>query len=333
MQKSTSFKGRRALLLGGLALPWARAGAQADAGSAAAGYPGRLIRIVMPYSPGTGSDLLARMLAERLAPRLGQSVIVDSKPGASGQIGTTLAAGAAPDGYTLLVAPPTHVINSVLRKTPYDPLKDFEAVAQMARSALVLIVPPNDASPTLAALVAQLRSQGDNASYSSAGLGSTLHLYTAQFQHELGLNMRHIPSKGAPGAVMDVAQGQVSMAIVPIDLARPLLRNGRIKALAQTGKVRSSFLPEVPTFAEAGQPAFAVELWYGVFAPARTPRAIVERLNREIVAILGTPEARKAIEAMGMEVAGGPPEQLATLARAEFAMWSALVQRTGIRAE
>jgi tripartite-type tricarboxylate transporter receptor subunit TctC len=147
MQELTSFKGRRALLLGGLALPWARAGAQADAGSAAAGYPGRLIRIVMPYSPGTGSDLLARMLAERLAPRVGQSVIVDSKPGASGQIGTTLAAGAAPDGHTLLVAPPTHVINSVLRKTPYDPLKDFEAVAQMARSALVLIVPPNDASP------------------------------------------------------------------------------------------------------------------------------------------------------------------------------------------
>jgi tripartite-type tricarboxylate transporter receptor subunit TctC len=248
-------------------------------------------------------------------------------------IGTAAVAAAAPDGHTLMVTPPTHVINSVMRKTPYDPLRDFEAVAQIARSGLVLIVPAGQPAAALPALVAHLRSQGDNATYSSAGIGSTLHLYTAQFQQELGLNMRHIPSKGAPGAVMDVAQGQVSMAIVPLDLARPHLRSGRVKALAQTGRSRSPLLPDVPTFAEGGQPSYEVELWYAVYAPARTPRPIVDRLNREIVAILSLPEVRKALEPMGMDPAAGSPEQLAALSRSEHALWASLVQRTGIKAD
>jgi tripartite-type tricarboxylate transporter receptor subunit TctC len=333
MARLTPSPSRRTLLLGTLALPWASGVAQTETASGTSGYPSRLVRIVVPYSPGTGSDLLARLLSERLAPRLGQAVIVESKPGASGMIGTAAVAAAAPDGHTLMVTPPTHVINSVMRKTPYDPLRDFEAVAQIARSGLVLIVPAGQPAAALPALVAHLRSQGDNATYSSAGIGSTLHLYTAQFQQELGLNMRHIPSKGAPGAVMDVAQGQVSMAIVPLDLARPHLRSGRVKALAQTGRSRSPLLPDVPTFAEGGQPSYEVELWYAVYAPARTPRPIVDRLNREIVAILSLPEVRKALEPMGMDPAAGSPEQLAALSRSEHALWASLVQRTGIKAD
>jgi tripartite-type tricarboxylate transporter receptor subunit TctC len=321
---------RRTVLVALAAAGSAGAFAQSDP---AASYPQRVVKIVVPYTPGSGTDLLARILAERLGPRLGQAFIVDPKPGASGLIGTQFVANAPADGYTLMVAPPTHIITSVLRTTPYDPIKNFEPVTQLARSSVVLITHPSTPAKTLKEMLAYLKAQGDNATYSSSGIGSTLHLYTAQFQQIVGTKMRHIPGKGVPGAVMDVVQNQVTMALAPIESAAPLLKAGKLKAFAQTGKTRSPHLADVPTFAEAGVPNFEVELWYALFAPAGTPKAIVARLNKEVTAIVATPEVRALLEANGNEPVTGTPEQLGTLIRNEFATWSELVNRTGIKAE
>ena len=307
--------------------------ADAFAQSDPASYPQRVVKIVVPYTPGSGTDLLARILAERLAPRLGQAFIVDPKPGASGLIGTQFVANAPADGYTLMVAPPTHIITAVLRTTPYDPIKNFEPVTQLARSSVVLITHPSTPAKNLKEMLAYLKAQGDNATYSSSGVGSTLHLYTALFQQIVGTNMRHIPGKGVPGALMDAVQNQVTMALAPIESAAPLLKAGKLKAFAQTGKSRSPHLSDVPTFAEAGVPNFDVELWYALFAPAGTPKAIVARLNTEVSAIVATPEVRALLEANGNEPVTGTPEQLGTLIRNEFATWSELVKRTGIKAE
>ncbi len=321
---------RRAVLVALAAAGSAAAFAQSDA---AASYPQRVVKLVVPYSPGSGTDLLSRILAERLAGRLGQAVVVENKPGASGLIGTQFVANAPADGYTLMVAPPTHIITSVLRKTPYDPIRNFEPVSQLARSSLVLVTHPSTPVKNLKEMLTYLKAQGDNATYSSAGIGSTLHLYTAEFQQITGTSMRHVPGKGVPGAVLDVVQNQVTMTLAPMETALPLVKGGRLKALAQTGTARSSHLPDVPTFSEAGVPNFNVELWYGLFAPANTPRPIVARLNKEVAAILSTHEVRSLLATSGSEPVIGTPEQLGVLIRNEFAMWSELVKRTGIKAE
>lgn len=296
-------------------------------------YPQKPIKIVVPYSPGTGPDLLARYLAERLSPKLGQPLVVESKPGASGLIGTNVVANAANDGHTLLIAPPTHIISSVLRKTPYDPVKDFEPVAQMARGGLALIVHPSNPAQNLEQLLVSLRAMGSNATYSSAGIGSTLHLYMAQFQLDFGTQMRHVPSKGAPGAVMDVVQNNVTVALASLELVSSLLKSGKLKALAQTGVTRSSVLPQTPTFAEAGFPAYNVELWFGLYAPAGTPAAVTIRLNKEVNAVMDSPDARQLLSNSGLDPVLAPPEQLGTLSRSEFSKWTSVVKRAGITAE
>lgn len=321
---------RRTVLV---ALAAAGSGAAFAQGDAIAGYPQRVVKIVVPYTAGSGTDQLARILAERLGQRLGKSFIAENKAGASGLIGTQFVANSPADGYTLMVAPPTHIITAVLRKTPYDPIKNFEPITQLARSSVVLVTHPSTPVKTLKEMLAYLKAQGEDAAYSSSGAGSTLHLYTAEFQQLVGTKMRHIPGKGVPGAIMSVVQNQVTMAMAPMESAAPLVKAGRLKALAQTGETRSPHMPDVPTFAEAGVPNFNVELWYGLFAPAGTPKPIVARLNKEVAAILTTPEVKALLAAGGNEPATGTPEQLGTLIRNEFAMWSELVQRTGIKAE
>jgi tripartite-type tricarboxylate transporter receptor subunit TctC len=309
------------------------AGAFAQSDPAVANYPQKVVKIVVPYSPGSGTDLLARILAERLGPRLGQAVIVENKAGASGLIGTQLVANSPADGYTLMVAPPTHIITSVLRKTPYDPIKNFEPVSQLARSSVLVVTHPSTPAKSLKEMVGYLKAQGDNATYSSAGIGSTLHLYTALFQQVVGTSMRHVPGKGVPGATMDVVQNSVTMALVPIENASPLFKAGRLKVFAQTGKQRSPQLPDVPTVAEAGVPNFDVELWYGLFVPAGTPKSIIARLNREVVSIMAMPEVQNLVATSGADIVTSTPEQLGNRLKEEHATWSELVSRTGIKAE
>ena len=301
--------------------------------SPASDYPNKLVKITVPYSAGSGADLLARFLSERLAPRLGQALVVDNKAGASGVIGTAAVAGAPADGYTLMIAPPTHVITSVLRKTSYDPIKDFEPIAQVARGVFVLAIHPSTPANNLKDLVAYLKTQGSNVTYASAGVGSTTHLYMAHFQMEMGTQMRHVPAKGITASLMDVMQNQVTVVLAPLETVVPLLAAGRLKAVAQTGKARQPALPNVPTFAEAGAPDYNVELWFGVYAPAGTPRAIVARLNREINAVMASSESKVTLASQGLEPVTGTPELLGALGKAEFARWSAVVKSASIQAE
>ena len=326
--KTTQF-GRRSAVIGILAAA-ATSLAIAQANTAGS-YPAKIIKMVVPYSPGSGTDILARLVSERLSQRLGQPIVVENRPGASGQIGTAAVAAAAPDGYTMMLAPPTHIVNSVLRKVPYDPIKNFDPIIQIARANLVLVT--NAATPVnnLKELVSYLKAQGDNATYSSAGQASTLHLYTAQLQQVLGTNMRHVPSKGVPGAIMDVVQNSVTVLLAPMESAVPQIKNGRLKAIAQTGKSRFAQIPDVPTFAEAGLPSVNSELWYGLFVPAGTPKPIVERLNKEVAAVLSMTEVKTQLAAAGAEPVGGSPEQLAALCREELALWTDVVKRNGIK--
>ncbi|MBH2008924.1 MAG: tripartite tricarboxylate transporter substrate binding protein [Xanthomonadaceae bacterium] len=311
----------------------ASVGAFAQTQNPAASYPQKVVKIIVPYGPGTGSDVLARILAEHLGPRLGQAVIVENKAGASGLIGTQFVSNATADGYTLMMAGPTLTINSATRKTPYNPVSSFAPISQVGRSSVVLVVHPSVPANSLTELVAYLKEQGDNATYSSAGVGSAIHLYSAQFQQVVGSRMRHIPSKGVAGAVMDVVQNQVTMTLATFEAAAPLLRGGRLKALAQTGEVRSANLPDVPTFAEGGVPGFRVELWYGMFAPAATSPALVERLNRELRAVVALPTVKTLFAAAGTDTFIGTTQELGKIVRDEFATWSELTKRMGIKAE
>jgi tripartite-type tricarboxylate transporter receptor subunit TctC len=321
---------RRSAIVAALAFAGVQSHAQQDA---IGDYPNKVVKIIVPYSVGSGADLLARFLSERLAPTLGQALVVENKAGASGVIGTAAVAAAPADGYTLMIAPPTHVITSVLRKTSYDPIKDFEPIAQVARGVFVLAVHPATPAASLKELVAHLKTQGSNATYASAGVGSTTHLYMAHFQMEMGTQMRHVPAKGVTASLMDVMQNLVTVVLAPLETVAPLLAGGRLKAVAQTGRARQPGLPNVPTFAEAGAPDYNVELWFGMYAPAGTPRAVVARLNREINAVLATADAKALLAHQGLEPVTGTPELLGGLGKAEFARWSAVVKSAGIKAE
>lgn len=311
----------------------ASVGAFAQTQKPVASYPQKVVKIIVPYGPGTGSDVLARILAEHLGPRLGQAVIVENKAGASGLIGTQFVSNAPADGYTLMMAGPTLTINSATRKTPYNPVSSFAPISQVGRSSVVLVAHPSVPANSLKELVAYLKEQSDNATYSSPGVGSAIHLYSAQLQQVVGSRMRHIPSKGVAGAVMDVVQNQVTMTLATFEAAAPLLRGGRLKALAQTGEVRSASLPDVPTFAEGGVPAFRIELWYGMFAPAATPPALVERLNRELRAVVALPPVKTLFAAAGTDTVTGTTQELGEIVRDEFATWSELTKRMGIKAD
>ena len=321
---------RRTAFVAAMAFGVLKSHAQQDPAS---DYPNKVVKIIVPYSAGSGADLLARFLSERLTPRLGQALVVENRAGASGVIGTAAVAAAPADGYTLMIAPPTHVITSVLRKTSYDPIKDFEPIAQVARGVFVLAIHPATPANNLKDLVSYLKTQGNNATYTSAGVGSTTHLYMAHFQLEMGTQMRHIPAKGITASLMDVMQNQVTVVLAPLETVASLLAAGRLKAVAQTGKARQPALLNVPTFAEAGAPDYNVELWFGVYAPAGTPRAIVARLNREINTVLVASEAKLSLANQGLEPVTGPPELLGGLGKAEFARWSAVVKNASIKAE
>ncbi|MDX3904950.1 MAG: tripartite tricarboxylate transporter substrate binding protein [Pigmentiphaga sp.] len=308
-------------------------GAYAQENGNAAKYPSRTVKIVVPYSPGTSADSIARRTAEHLSHRLGQSVYVENRPGASGIIGTAYAAGAAPDGHTLMVGPTTHVITPAFRPTPYDPVKSFTPIGQIAESAQVIITATGTPASNFQELVAYLKSKGDDAAYSSPGIASTAHLYTTVLQNMVGAKMRHIPAGGLNAAIMDVVQGSVTMMIAPIEAARPLIASGKLKAIAQTGSARSPLLPNVPTLAELGHPDYQLAVWVGLYAPAGTPTPIIARLNRELKAIFDTPEARTNLAESGFNVVLGSPEDLGRLTRTEFERWTKVIKTAGINPE
>jgi len=295
-------------------------------------YPDRPIRFIVPFTAGTGPDILARTLGEALAKRLGQPIVVENKAGASGNIGTDQVAKAAPDGYTILVTVTTFAMAPALYKPlPFDPIADFAPIGEVAVGSLALVVNPALKVATIPELVALAKTKPGALNYASPGNGTPQHLAMELFKQQMGVDIVHVPYKGSAGAVADVIANQVPMMIMPVHTALPYVAAGKLRILAVSGDKRSSFAPESPTFKEAGVRDYDIDLWYGLLSPARTPRAIIERLNNEIAAALGQNEIRESLVKQGLTPTTSTPEALGALIRADLARWKNLVTQAKIK--
>jgi tripartite-type tricarboxylate transporter receptor subunit TctC len=297
-------------------------------------WPSKPITIIVPFTPGTGMDNLARTLAPRLSQRLGQPVIVDNKPGASGNIGTGVAASAAPDGHTLLVTANTFVTNASLYKSiPYDPVKSFVPVATASTGALALAVHPSVPARTLPDFIKLLKANPGKYSFSSPGNGTPQHLAMELFTISTGTQMLHVPYKGSAGAVTDLLGGSVQAMVLPVHTALSHAKTGKLVMLGVAQEKRAPAAPDVPTFAEQGVKNADVDLWYGVLAPAGTPAPIVARLNSEITQILGMPDVKETLEKQGMTPTPGPADRLAAMIRNDAKKWADVVKKANITAD
>jgi tripartite-type tricarboxylate transporter receptor subunit TctC len=292
------------------------------------------IRLNVPFSAGTGPDLLARILSEELRQRWNQSVIVENKPGASGNTGTQAVARANPDGQTLLVTVNTFVMNaSLYRSIPYDPEKSFEPIAEIATGVLALVVHPSLNVATFPELIALARAKPGDINYASPGRGTPQHLAMELLKLTTQINLTHIPYPGSAGAVKDIAGGHVSAMFLPIHTALPLAETGQIRILAVGSQARAQQAAQVPTLAELGVTGFDVDLWYGVLAPAGTPKAIVDRYNTVFNEILAQPGVRDILDKQGLIAQGGPPERLAALIAKDRLRWAKVVKEANLTAE
>jgi tripartite-type tricarboxylate transporter receptor subunit TctC len=299
------------------------------------GYPAKPLRLVVGFAPGGGTDILARALAQPLSELLGQQVTIDNRPGAGGIIATELGAKALPDGYTLLVgSSAAFAINpNLMAKLPYDPVRDFAPVGMFATLSYALDVHPSLPVRSLRELLALARAKPGEINYGSAGQGSSTHLAIEQFLAAGRIRMTHVPYKGNAPAMTALMSGEVAMVFDPVLLTVPLARAGRVRVLAVTTARRSALLPEAPTIAEAGVPGFEAGNWFGVFAPAGTPRAIVERLNGAINSAMRRPEMMERFAAQGADVLSGTPDELASLVERELAKFARIIKQAGIRVE
>ena len=298
-------------------------------------YPIRAIRLIVPFSPGGVADTSARVVADRLATRLGQQVIVENRAGASGNIGTQQVAQAAPDGYTLVLGfDGTMVINPwVFPNIPFDTVKDFVPVTKLGDATLIMVAHPSVAANNMKELIALAKTKPGTLSYGTSGTGGTPHLAGELLNQRAGISLVHIPYKGGGQAVGDVVGGQIPLVYTAIASAQQYVKSGRLKALGVSGAKRSSSLPDVPTFVESGLEGFVVDSWVGIFAPAKTPRAIVDRLQRELAAILATAEVRERYAVLGIDPVGNTSEQFGEQVRADLAKWEKVVKQANIRAE
>ena len=298
------------------------------------GYPSRPIRIISPFAPGGGNDILSRAIAQKLTDALKQQVVVENRPGANGIIGTEAAARSAPDGYTIVLVPSGHAVNASLhRKLPYDSLKDFTPITLAGSSPLVLAVHPSIPARNVTALVALARSRPGQLTYGSAGVGSSGHLAGALFETLTGTSMVHVPYKGMGIVVSDLIGGQVSLTFGTSLSVVPHVASARLRALATTGAARSPALPDLPTVAESGVAGYEASLWYGFVGPARLPPDIVRRLNAEISAVLALPEIRERLASQGVDARSTTSDEFARLLASDIERWAGVVQRTGVRAE
>ena len=297
-------------------------------------YPTRPIRFIVPFTAGTGPDILARILGEAMSKKLGQPIVVENKPGASGNIGTDLVAKAAPDGYTILVTVTTFAMAPALYKPlPFDPVNDFVPIGEVAVGNLALVVNPALNVTSIAELVALAKAKPGALNYASPGNGTPQHLAMELFKQQMGVDIVHVPYKGSAGAVADVIANQVPMMIMPVHTALPYATAGKLRILAVSGDKRSTLAPDQPTFRETGMKDYDIDLWYGLLASAHTPRLIVERLNQEIAAALAQPEIRESLQKQGLTPATGTPEALGTLIRADLARWEGVVSQAKIKAD
>lgn len=304
-------------VLSALALPPAMAQA----------WPNKPVTLIVPFPAGGTTDVLARALADRLSPVLGQTVIVESKPGAGATLGADVVAKARPDGYTLLVGAVHHTIaSSVYRKLPYDFQKDLVPITTIAMVPNVLVVNANTPARSVAELTALLKSRAGQFTYGSNGIGTAQHLIGTQFQNLTGTEVVHVPYKGSGPLATDLLGGQITMSFDTVTPVLPHIKAGKLRPLAVTTARRSSALPEVPTLEEAGLKGFDIGTWFGVLAPAATPRELVARLNAEMVKIIHSPDFRKRMDEIGAEPVGNSAEQMAQQIRAETDKFSVLVK-------
>ena len=295
-------------------------------------YPSRPIRFIVPFAAGGGTDLVARTLAHKLTQALGQPVVVDNRTGASGVIGTELAAKSAPDGYTIMIATPTLAVNpSLIPNLSYDPVKDFAPVSLIATSPHLLAISPSLPAKSVGELVALAKSRAEPLTFSSGSTGGSSHLAGELFNTMAGIHMVHIPYRGTGEAVTAVLGGVVSMAFLDVPTMLPHIKSGRLRGIAVTSTKRSSVAPELPTIAESGFPGFESGLWYGVVAPARTPPEIIARLNAELVKITQSPEMRETLRAEGAESVGSTPEAFSELIRREIVRWAKVIRDAHIK--
>lgn len=321
-------------LFWGAALAQAPATAQGQAASASSGqaYPVKPVRLILPFPPGAPNDTVGRALGQKLAELLGQNVVPDNRPGAGGNLGMGVAAKSPPDGYTVLLATPGIAISPALySKLGYDAATDFAPVARVTTIQNILVVHPSVPAKTLKQFIALARAHPGKLTFASGGAGTTNHLANELLKHLEKISMVHVPYKGATLGMIAMIGGEVDEVIVPVAAALPQIRAGKVRALAVLSEARVPALPEVPTAREAGVDNFVVSIWYGMFAPARTPPDIVARLGREVIRALEAADLRERLAAMGVDPWPGTPEELASLVRGETARYATLIKSIGLR--
>jgi tripartite-type tricarboxylate transporter receptor subunit TctC len=296
-------------------------------------YPARTVHVVVPYTPGTGADILARLLGPRLSERWNVAVVTENKAGATGNIGAEFVAKSAPDGHTLLFVATSFGTTPALTRVPFDPVKSFAPVALVATSGLVVVVHPQLPVRSLKELIELTRREPGKLHYSSPGNGGPQHLAMELLKLETGMDIVHVPYKGAAGALADVVGGHVQATIAAVQTAQPHVLSGKLRGIGVMSAERSPAFPEVPSLKEQGLPELEVETWYGAFAPAGVSPRVIGKLNADLNLALKEPAIREMLAKQGMAPAGGPPERLGELVKRELARWTRVVNAAGIKAD
>jgi tripartite-type tricarboxylate transporter receptor subunit TctC len=305
-----------------------------SAGDAWALYPDRIVRIVVPFAPGGGTDVIARTLAQEMAKDLGATVIIENKPGAGTIIGTQAVATSEPDGYTLLMGTFANAVNPSLNaKLPYDVHKDFAPVALIARSFNIVVVNPKSPITSVADLIAAAKADPDKLSYGTFGTGTSAHLAGELFKNMAKVNLTTVPYKGAAPGITDLIGGQIQVMFTTVASAASLIAGGQLRALAVTSAERSPAFPQLPTVAEAGVPGYSAESWYGLFAPARTPADVIDRLNKSAALAVQSEAFKRLAVNEGLVMVAGPPQELERYFRGEEERWRKVIEGAGIKIE
>src|SRR5688572_16593818 len=296
-------------------------------------YPAKPVRVIVPFAPGGGSDFTGRLVAQKLTERIGQSFLVENRPGAGGNLGAEIVLKSPADGYTLLLISASYTVNPSVYKLAFDPISEATPIIQISGGPYVVAVHPSVPAHTLAEFIALAKKQPGKLAYGTSGNGSVMHVASQYFLDTAGIKVLHVPYKGTGPALQDTIGGQVQLIFGAIPATLPHVKNGRLRALAVTSAKRVSAAPELPTVIEAGYPGYEVINWHGLIGPKGLPGDIVERLNREVNELIKGDEMKKVLAADGLEPAGGTPAQFAEILRSEAARWAKVVKQSGIKIE
>jgi tripartite-type tricarboxylate transporter receptor subunit TctC len=294
-------------------------------------YPDKPVRFVVPFAPGGGTDIIARVMAQKLSEAFGQSVIVDNRGGAGGTIGAEIAAKSTPDGYTMIMVSGSYAVNAGLYKLPYDPLNGIDTVSLVGTSPFIVALNPSVPAKSVKELIALAKAKPGSLNYASTGTGGITHMATELFRLMAGINIVHVPYKGTGPALNDVIGGQVQMIFGSILATLPHAKSGKLKGIAVTGPKRSEAAPEMPTVAESGLPGYEVTLWYGVWGPKGLPKDVISRWNAELVKILKSPDMKGRLATQGLEAVGTTPGEFRAHLKAEIAKWAKVIKDAGVK--